>query len=416
MYSRIMYNERKNTEGVEKDGARMESLSERNDSQRIEKAKKWRKFRNKWIMISIAIFVLCIVLFNVWSYNTKDYDGYKILETIKRTDSSTTRYMVYNGNKLMKYSRDGVVGFNDKLDMQWSGSYNFSSPLYASCGIYVALADQGGTEVYIFNGSDSPKEIDVLYPISHIRISSQGVLAVVMSHDSSDQVQLYDSTNGELLVEFSTNVLDDGYPVDIALSSDGRKLVTSYLNVTNGTATSKLTFYNLGEVGKNYTNNIVSAKTFKKKTISKIEFLGNNTVCAFSESGYYIYSMKQLVNDVKSKNFKSKIRSVFFSEDNLGFVLDAQSKTNKNRVEVYDLAGKEIMSRTIEFDYKEVYMVRNEIIFLSEQGCHVLRKNGKEKLNCTFTSPITYVLPTEKYKRYIIVDDNAIKVIKAKEN
>ena len=416
MFSRIMYNKRKIQKGYKKDGVRMESLSERNENQRIDNAKKWRKRRNKIIMGSASVCILLVVIFNVWSYYTKDYKGYKVIQSIKRKDSTITNYTVYNDGKLMKYSRDGAVGFNKKLEMQWSGSYDFSTPLFDSCGVYVALADQGGTEISVFDGSDSPKEINVLYPITNIRISSQGVLAVVMNRESSDQVQLYDSTNGELLVEFMTNVSDDGYPVDIALSSDGRKLITSYLNVTNGTATSKLTFYNLGEIGKNYTNNIVSAKTFKKQIISKIEFLENNTVCAFSEQGYHLYEMKQMVRDIRSKSFKQQIRSVFLTKENFGFVFNDSSDKHKLKTELYDLSGKVKMSKSINFDYNKVYMIGEQIIFLSDQVCHILRKNGTEKFNCTFNLPISYILPTEGFNRYILVDDNAIKVIKVRED
>ena len=186
--------------GTEKDGVRMESLSERNENQRIENAKKRRRRMIRISIISVSLLILFVIIFNIWSYYTKDYKGYKILESVKRTDSNSTNYTVYDNDKLMKYSRDGAVGFNEKLDMQWSGSYNFASPIFDSCGIYVGLADQGGTEVYIFNGSDSPKKIDVLYPISHIRVSSQGVLVVVMSRDSSDLVQIYNSTNGDLRI------------------------------------------------------------------------------------------------------------------------------------------------------------------------------------------------------------------------
>ena len=402
--------------GTGKDGVRMESLSERNENQRIENAKKRQKRMIRISIISVSLLILFVIIFNIWSYYTKDYKGYKVLESVKRTDSNSTYYTVYDNDKLMKYSRDGAVGFNEKLDMQWSGSYNFASPIFDSCGIYVGLADQGGTEVYIFNGSDSPKKIDVLYPISHIRVSSQGVLALVMSRDSSDLVQIYDSTNGELLVEFNTNVSDDGYPVDIALSSDGTKLVTSYLNVTNGNAVSKLTFYNLGEVGKNYSNNIVSAKTFEKEIISKVEFMGNDTVCAFSERGYYLYTMKQLVQDVASKNFKKSIKSVFLTNENFGFVFSSPNASESYKVEVYDLLGKEKMSKNIDFAYKNVYMVKDQIIFTADQECHILRKNGTEKLNCKFSSPISYILPTDGFNRYILVSDNSIDVIKVKED
>lgn len=392
----------------------MESLSERSENQRYENAKKWHKRRIKIILAFIAVAILFVVIFNIWSYYTKDYNSYKVLKSIKRTDSSSTTYTQYY-DKLMKYSRDGAVGFNEELDMEWSGSFHFNSPIMDSCDSYVAIADQGGTEIYVFDGSDSPKKIDVLYSISHVCISKQGILAVMMSKESSDLAQVYDSSNGKLLVEFETNVSEDGYPVDMALSDDGTKLVTSYLNVTSGSPTSKVTFYNLGEVGKNYSNSIVAAKTYEKELISNIEFLGNNKVCAFGEKGFYLYSMKQLVEDVKTKTFKNKIKSVFFTDKNLGFVFDSSKSEDNCEMELYDLSGKLQMSQKLDFVYSSVYMVQDQIIFTAEQECHIFRTNGREKLNCVFQTPVSYVLPVSGFNRYLLVDDNSICSIKITE-
>lgn len=410
-----MYNERKIQKGNrEKDGVRMESLSERNENQRIENAKKWRKRKIGISVGAVIAVILFAVIFNVWNYYTKDYNSYKVLDSVKRKDSQTTKYRAY-GDKLMKYNSDGVVGFDENLNMKWSGSFNFTSPIIDESGKYIAIADLGGMEVHVFDGSDSPKEVKVLYPIAQIRVATQGVLVVVMNRDSTDLVQIYDSTNGELLVEFTTNVSEDGYPVDVALSNDGTKLVTSYLNVTEGSPTSRVTFYNLGEVGKNYSNNIVAAKTYEKEIISKIEFIGNDTVCAFGERGYYLYSMRQMVDKVTSKKFKTKIKSMIIGENNFGFVFDSSSKSGKYKVVLYDVSGKEEMSQFIDFTYSNVYMLKDDIIFTSDQECHILRKNGNEKLNCKFKTPISFILPTEKAKKYILVDDNYISTIKIKE-
>lgn len=390
----------------------MESLSERNESQRVENAKIWQKRKKKiFIFLGIAVFVLAIVVC-IWRYYTKEYTSYVAIESIERSDTTATNFMEYNG-KLMKYSRDGAVGYNTNLNMEWSGSYNFSSPIVDTCNEYVAVADSGGTEIYVFDGSDSPTEIDVLYPISLIQVAAQGVVAVVMSNDNSDLVQIYDSSNsGELLVEFTTNVSEDGYPVDIVLSPDGTKLVTTYLNVTNGTPTSKVTFYNLGEVGKNYSNNIVAAKTFQKEIISRVEFFGNNTVCVFGEQGFSLYSMKQLVEDVATKEFKKIIKSVFFTDEYLGFILDSGKAEEPCTVELYNMNGKCQMSEEIHFAYSSVYMVDDEIIFMSNQDCYVLRTNGKVKFHCTFKSPISYIMPISGFNKYLLVDDNNISTIK----
>lgn len=394
----------------------MESLSERNESQRYENAKKWHKRKIRILFLLLGAVIIFAVVFSIWMYYTKDYNSYQVLKSVERSDTSATNYTVYN-DKLMKYSRDGAVGYNAQLDMEWSGSYNFASPMVDVSDEYVALADAGGNEVYVFDGTGSPAEIDVLYPISLVRVASQGVVAVAMSNDSSDLIQIYDSNNNnELLVEFKTNVSEDGYPVDMALSSDGKKLVTTYLNVTGGTPTSKVTFYNLGEVGKNYSNNIVAAKTYQKEIISKVEFFGNDIVCAFGEQGFNLYSMRQLVKDVESKTFKKTIKSVFLTEEYFGFVFEPQSNNSDFTVEMYDVNGNAKMSASIDFAYNTVYMAGEEIIFMADQECHILRTNGTQKFHRVFDTPISYIMPLSGFNKYILVDDNSISSIKIMED
>ena len=123
-----------------------------------------------------------------------------------------------------------------------------------------------------------------------------------------------------------------------------------------------------------------------------------------------------MVRDIRSKSFKQQIRSVFLTKENFGFVFNDSSDKHKLKTELYDLSGKVKMSKSINFDYNKVYMIGEQIIFLSDQVCHILRKNGTEKFNCTFNLPISYILPTEGFNRYILVDDNAIKVIKVRED
>lgn len=406
-----MYNGRKKTEGVQGSKCKMESLSERNENQRYENAKKWKKRRKRIIILLVTVVVVIGALISIWNYYTKCYKGYRVIDSIERIDASISEYTVYD-DSLMKYSRDGAVGFNAKLDMIWSGSYDFASPIIDVSGKYAAVADLDGKEIYVFNGSDSPKEIKVLYPINLVRVASQGVVVVAMSREKSDLVQIYDSNNKELLVEFTTNVSDDGYPVDMAFSSDGRKLVTTYLNVTNGKITSKVTFYNLGEVGKNYSNNIVAAKTYDKEIISRVEFIGKNNICAFGEKGYYLYSMRQLVSDINDATFKRTIKSIFFTDEYYGFVLESGTGKTSYALELYDSNGKIKFEKTFNYPYKKVYMVEDEIIFLADQECHILRTNGTEKFDCQFKSPVSYIMPAEGYNHYMLVDDNSISTIK----
>ncbi len=393
----------------------VESLSERNENQRLEIAKKRHQFiiRGTIAAVIVILILAAFLVYRMCSSNT--FHSYKVIRSIKRSDSSSAVYQEYSG-KLLKYSRDGALGYDTDLHKNWSGSYNFSSPLMDTCGEYVALADSGGKEIYVFDGKDSPVQINVLHPISLIQVASQGVVAVVMENDDSDMVQLYDSENSnKLLVEFSTNVDEDGYPVDISLSDDGSKLVTSYLSVANGVTTTKLTFYNLGEIGKNYSNKIVGSESFEQEIVSKVQFLGNDTVCAFGENGFTLYSMKQLVDTIKTVKIKTPLKSIFCTEENIGLVCKDSDKTNKNEVLLYDLKGKRIMSSSLDFAYTNVYMTDDQIFFLSSQECHIMRTNGTLKFSGTFSRQISYLMPVNSFNKYILVDKDRISLIRITE-
>lgn len=393
----------------------VESLSERNENQRLEIAKKRHQFiiRGTIAAVIVILILAAFLVYRMCSSNT--FHSYKVIQSIKRSDSSSAVYQEYSG-KLLKYSRDGALGYDIDLHKNWSGSYNFSSPLMDTCGEYVALADSGGKEIYVFDGKDSPVQINVLHPISLIQVASQGVVAVVMENDDSDMVQLYDSENSnKLLVEFSTNVDEDGYPVDISLSDDGSKLVTSYLSVANGVTTTKLTFYNLGEIGKNYSNKIVGSESFEQEIVSKVQFLGNDTVCAFGENGFTLYSMKQLVDTVKTVKIKTPLKSIFCTEENIGLVCKDSDKTNKNEVLLYNLKGKRIMSSNLDFAYTNVYMTDDQIFFLSSQECHIMRTNGTLKFSGTFSRQISYLMPVNSFNKYILVDQDRISLIRITE-
>lgn len=110
----------------------------------------------------------------------------------------------------------------------WNGSYEMANPMVDVCGTYVAVADQGGKEVYVYNGSDDGTVLEMPLPVTMIKVASQGVVAVVLEDSGSNVVSLYNpySSDEKLLVEVPSNVSEDGYPIDIALSADAKSLVT----------------------------------------------------------------------------------------------------------------------------------------------------------------------------------------------
>lgn len=369
--------------------------------------------RNIGIIISVAVVIIAIiVVYMVNCFVNRYYNTYKVVSTIPRTDSNTVKYESY-GNKLLKFSRDGASAINQDGKAVWNGSYEMKNPSADICGKYVAIADIGGKEVYVFNGSDSGTKIEVLLPIVEVEVAKQGVVALVLQDKDSNKISIFDPyDNQKLLVDRQTIAKKDGFPVDISLSNDGSKLVTSYLAVTSGVVESNVTFYNLGEIGENEVDSMVGAQKFGKTMIPKVEFVNNNTVCVFGDDKFTLYSMKQKQKEIFTETFKSDIKSIFYNSKYVGFVMEKTAETEKNEVVVYNLQGKKTFAKLIDFEYDNVRLSKEEIIFSSDLECNIIRLNGKQKLHCTFDKNISYVMPINNYDLYYIIDDANIEKIK----
>lgn len=436
----------------------MESLSERNERKRYEEAKKKQKRKRIITIIVVILLVAGMVVYVIDSQINRDYNGYKVEKKFDRTDSNTVKYINYDG-RLLKYSRDGISELDDSGNVVWTGSYDMKNPIVAYCGNFVAVADTSGKEIYVYNRTNSTdiKKIEVVLPIIEIDIAKQGVVAAVLEDTDSDEINIYDPYNisKQLLVSIPTTVETDGFPIDISISDDGEKVVTNYINISNGQAQTSVNFYNFDEIGKNSVNRIVGARDFKDTIVADVKFLNEQTVCAFTETGFSLYSMKEVPKDIYQETFQKPIKSVFSSEKYVGIVLEntggeegaeietsketpdtenvneetdtnqdssKEDKTNKNteninkesqyEVKIYNLKGKQILDTNIDYDYDTVTMGRDEIIFQSNLECYIFRMNGTEKFHYTFDKNIEYLLETSAKEQYYMIDEKEISKIK----
>lgn len=390
--------------------------AEDNTMETQESAK--RKIR--WKPVIALIVAAVIIGVSVWGIQIvyrKDYDSYQVLHSVKRADGNQVTYLKY-GDGLLKYSKDGASAIKTDGSILWNGSYNMDNPKADIAGDYVAIADVGGKTVSVFNGSNSGTQITVLNPITQICVANQGVVAVAMSEEDSDVIQIYDTAqNNKLLLEIPTNVATSGFPIDIDLSPDGKKMVTSYMMVKDGAISCMVNFYNFGDVGKNNVNRIVGARDFGSNIVAKVEFVSNNKVCICTEKQFSVYSMKEIPEDVYSKKFSSTIKSIAFSDQYVAVVLEKAEGKSKNRVAAYRMNGKKVLGAAIDYSYKKFEISGKELLFYSDTHCNILRMNGKEKFDGDFKKNILFFMSGKTLNHYVLVDKDQVSVIRLeKEN
>ena len=326
--------------------------------------------------------------------------------------SNTIDYTAGN-NRLLIYSNDGAKAIDRAGAMMWEISYQLDKPEIAYCEDVAAVADIGGTSVYVVAENGIPYHYEVVYPIVKHEVAKQGVTAVLLDNEKEDFIQLYD-INGTLRVDINTKTKTDGIPIDIALSPDGKKLVTLYVTFQGDAMICKTTFYNADEVGKNYINNIVGQKIFAENVLAyDVRFLTEDTLCVLLENGFALYRMAEVPELICEKTLEEEIEEFICVEG--GFYIIKEDMAKKRTMTFYNSEGKEKQIFKEIPEYESVTATAEEVVFFSPQRVTVYRVNGSLKFSTSYTQNLEKVFPAGN-NRYFLVDMGKVQTIKLSNN
>ena len=356
------------------------------------------------------VLVLAVLLFGVgWIQyaRVRELKGYG-LKSETSLYTTMVGYQAGNG-RFFAYSNDGARALDGDGTVLWEASYQLDNPALTYCKDVAAVADIGGTSVYVIAENGIPYNYQVLYPIVKHEVAGQGVTAVLLDNGMEDFIQLYDM-NGGLRVDINTKTKTDGIPIDIALSPDGKKLVTLYVTFQGDAMLCKTTFYNADEVGKNHINNIVGQKTFAENLLAyDVCFLGEDTVCVLLENGFALYRMTEVPELICEKTLEETVVEMLCVNGGLYVVKEAENK--QKILSFYDRNGKEKQVLKEVPEYETMAATAEEVVFFSPQKVTVYRVNGSKKFSTAFEQSLEAVYPAGS-NRYFLVDTGKLQTIK----
>lgn len=357
------------------------------------------------LLLLIAVILLGAIFFVLYQRN-RTFDSFEIVNTYYFEENGIMSYETYMDN-VVRYSKDGITYVNAKGEVGWSSSYQMKMPKVCVNKEYVAAADFNGNEVYLFNADGLVKNFTTPYNICNVEVSAQGVVAVVLEADEENYIWLYDKTATEL-VEIKTTIGQNGYPLDIALSEDGIKLVVSYVNTENMGITTNLAFYNFGSVGQNENSDrLVGAVKCGESLVPEVKFLDNDTVCAFMDDQIVVYDMKDKPGEKAKIEFSAEPRSVFTNENYIGIITKLENQTGGYRLKVYNLEGKERFQREIDMEYIQIVAGEAELLLLGSNNLLVMDYRGNVKFQGELDFVAKGAICSGKRYEYIILGENA---------
>lgn len=376
----------------------------------LEEKTKGKLNIKKMIPVLRIVLVLALLIGGIAGIRylqIREFKGYEIKSEMPLY-SNLAGYKA-GKEKLFIYSNDGAKALEGNGTPAWEISYQLDNPQIAFCDNVAAVADIGGKSVYVVAENGIPHNYQVIYPIVKHEVSKQGVTAVLLDNEKEDFIQLYD-INGTLRVDINTKTKTDGIPIDIALSPDGKKLITLYVTFQGQAMLCKATFYNADDVGKNYINNIVGQKTFAENLLAyDVQFLNEDTACVLLENGFALYRMTEVPELICEKTLPETIVEMICVEN--GFYVVRETAQKQKVMSFYDENGKEKELWKDIPVYESIAATAREVVFFSPQRVTVFRRNGSRKFSAAFTQSLEAVFPASR-NQYFLVDTGKVQTIK----
>ena len=371
--------------------------------------KKIRRHRTAVALRYLLVLVLVLggIIGIRYYINNRSFTSYSIADAAERTDTLTTKYAPF-GDKILKYSRDGISYTDRENSLLFSITYTMQDPILAMSQKAGAVADKNGNQIYIFDQQQAKGQITTLLPIKHLSISNQGVVAVLMEESSSSKLEVY-SADGTLLGDGVFSLEDAGYPLNVSISSDGTKIAIAFVQVGGSKLNSSVAVYNFDNVGENYVDHLVFAKNYTEYMIPEVHYFNDSVLTAVGDGVLAFYHGKQIPELVQEITFTDQIKSVFYGEDTVGLVFeDVEGKM----LTIYDLKGNMVSQIPFDMDYENIRIADNRVLIYHDTEMGMYSFSGKECFRESFETPLVDIFTTKSRSKYLFIYTNETQLIK----
>lgn len=300
--------------------------------------------------------------------------------------------LVLEQNSLDFYNRFGNKDGN--LDIQ------ISTPLFASKGNYLCVAEKNGQKLYCIQNKNIVWQKDIEGEIKGININKNGYVSVIVSGTSYKSIiEIYDNNGKELFKRgLSTTTV-----IDTDISADNKYLAIAETNFSGVLIQSTIEIVSMENAAKKPDDAIVyKYDADSDNLVTNIEYQKDNLVCMYDK----------YIDIIKNKN----VTKVFdyTSEDVLFAGINLNSKIIKVLRKSKRFLGKEFQMKIIdtnnpsneivyeiEQNPKGIYVSDNiicinlgtEVLFVNSTGWLMKRyKSSQEVQNIVFNSNIAGII------------------------
>ena len=384
---------------------------------KILKFKGKMPLKNKLLIIFgfILIFISIIVSI-VYAVNedAREWINISILRK-EVTEDDVASILIDTDKSQFIYAYDKYISIlsNGKLEIYNSFAskvsdidMQISNPIFSSNGGYIAIAENGGQNIYLVSDTKMQWENKVEGNISNINVSKNGDVSVITKGTSYRSVIVTFDKNGK---ELFKTYLASTIAVSTDISSDGKNLAIAEINTSGAVVQSSIKIININKASSGDTTNSVVYKynADPNKIITHIKYQEKGQlVCIYDDSVHIIYQdadtvLKEFNPNVQVADINLKGHIVRTEEISSGLfssktdIIITNISSGSDTFYVIDGAVKKIVS----YDQSVAVNLGTEVHFIGLNGWLEKRyKSAQEIKNVVVGTSIAGIIYRDRIK------------------
>lgn len=364
------------------------------------------RFWKQILVVALILIIAIIGAFYVYRHMTYEY--VQIVKTYESESTNDGSYTPY-ADGVLEYSRDGIALLTEEGKELWNQPCQMSNPIVEVCKDAAAVADKGGTSIYVFQKNGLKGEIQTTRPIEKITVSAQGIVAAILQDEETPQVMCYDA-KGNILVEHKTSLSNTGYPVDLAISQDGNVLLVSYLCTKGNGIATRVVFYHFGQAGEGKQDHQVAQAEYMDTVVPTTTFLDKSTCLLVSDKSLIFYKGLEEPKESLVLDINKEIKAISYDENHIVLVLKNSEKSGYE-LRTYNMNGKQMASVEFEGEYTNIKVSKGQVLLYEGSKCAIFNDLGVCKYEGTLEMNVMDIFPTTGFNKYIVISANGFQEI-----
>ena len=360
------------------------------------------------LLMAVILGVVFVATIGFYLYNRNHtFRTYEITTARENTDSEGTSYAKL-GRSIIKYSADGVFCVNRKNAAKWSSAFSMQAPITDICDDHtMVIAEQQGTQAVVFTEDGLLGSFETELPILGASVSRQGVTALTTADGEVTWITLY-TKNGEKIAEVRTTVGDYGYPLDIAVSPNGKRLMVSFLGVGGGSIATTIAFFDFSSASGAGADHLTGSVEYPGQVFPELFYADQSTPVAVGDGGFIVFKNSAVPAEREKVTFTDEIVSTFHNASAVGFVFENRTDSSAGvedrwRTELYSYTGKRMMQMTFDGSYSHIGLDGDEVLAWSEQYLMVFTRHGKIRFYSDFEEPVRFFTRLSGSRRFTVI-------------